>query len=145
MALVVDANLVVAECLASATPLASLGREELLAPDLMTWEAGSSLHEYEWRIGADLQNPNWPGLTRADVQAALVAFRRAPVRIVPTTTALLDEAWRIADRCGLARLYDAAYVALALAEGATLVTLDAALRRGPAARLVRIVGPTELI
>jgi predicted nucleic acid-binding protein len=144
VALVVDANLVVAECLASAQPLAALAPQDLLAPDFMLWEAGSTLHEYQWRIDAGRSTPAMPGLVRADVLAAMTSLKLLPVRIVPTTPDLLDEAWHVADRCGLARLYDAAYVALARLEGATLVTLDAALRAGPAARLVRIVGPTEL-
>jgi predicted nucleic acid-binding protein len=60
------------------------------------------------------------------------------------TVELLDEAWDIASRYGFARLYDAAYVALAKRHSATLVTLDARLRRSPASRLATIVGPTEL-
>ena len=61
-----------------------------------------------------------------------------------TTRELLAEAWRTANRCGFARLYDAAYVALAVRTGATLVTLDGRLRAGPASGLVTILGPTEL-
>jgi predicted nucleic acid-binding protein len=144
VALVVDANVVVAACLASDDALRDLGPEELIAPDLMWWEAASTLHEYQWRIEAGHETVSIPGLTREDVGAAVACLRRAPVRSLPTTAALLDEAWWVADRCGLARLYDAAYVALARLEGARLVTLDAPLRRGPAARLATIVGPDEL-
>lgn len=143
--MVVDADLVVAECLASDTPFAAFGSEELIAPDVMPWEAASTLHEYQWRLEAGHPTPSMPELTLADAQSALAVLHHAPVRIVPTGSELLDEAWRIADRCGFARLYDAAYVALALREGATLITLDAALRRGPASRLITILGPSEIV
>ena len=52
-------------------------------------------------------------------------------------------AWKIADRLGWAKTYDAEYVALADLLSCRLVTLDARLRRG-AQRLGFVVGPDEL-
>jgi predicted nucleic acid-binding protein len=144
MALVADANCVVAACLA-ADGFVMFGSQELLAPDLMWWEAASTLHEYLWRIDAARRTPDMAGLAREDVLGAFRRLREAPIERVPLDAALLHEAWRVADRCGFARLYDAAYVALARARGATLVTLDARLHGSPAAALVRIVGPLELV
>jgi predicted nucleic acid-binding protein len=83
-------------------------------------------------------------LRRNDVLSAYARLREAPVRAVAVNDALLSKAWQISDQCGLARIYDAAYVALARMERATLVTLDARLKQSPAARIATIVGPTDL-
>ena len=144
MTLVVDATVVVAACLAAGDGFAFFSDEALLAPDLMWWEAGSTLHEYLWRLEARRPTPDMPTLQRGDVLTGLDRLRRAPVERAAATEDLLDEAWRVANRCGFARLYDAAYVALAIQRGARLVTLDGRLRTGPASRLAAIVGPTEL-
>jgi predicted nucleic acid-binding protein len=84
-------------------------------------------------------------VTRDEVLAPMQRLHVAPVRLSPVDVALLDEAWRVADRCGLVRLYDAAYVALAIRHRARLVTLDGGLRNGAAARLAPIVGPAGLV
>lgn len=56
---------------------------------------------------------------------------------------LRREAWRLADELGLARTYDAEYVALAKILDCRLLTLDARLRRG-ADRLGIVITPSEL-
>jgi predicted nucleic acid-binding protein len=92
----------------------------------------SVLHELRWRreISDDLTSRAF-----AAVQAAPIR-RRAPQQ-------LYREAWRIADDLGLARTYDAEYVALARILRCRLITVDDRLRRG-AGRLVDIVGPRDL-
>lgn len=145
MTLVVDANVAVRECIRRVNPFSGFGAEGLIAPDFMRWETLSALCEYAWRIEARRLVPGMVTTEREDVPVARRRFAAAPIRIVPTTPALIDEAWLVAERCGFARIYDAIYVALARLEGAALVTLDEALRNGPAARLARIVGPTELL
>ncbi len=144
MLLVTDANAVVAACLAAGNGFDVFAGHDLLAPDLMWWEAASTLHEYLWRIDADRRTPDMAGLTREDVLAALQRLLQAPIERAALDQALLTEAWHVADRCGFARLYDAAYVALARQRSATLVTLDGRLRLSPAATLAPIRGPTEL-
>jgi len=52
-------------------------------------------------------------------------------------------AWVIADELGLAKTYDAEFLALARIRGALLVTADARLRRA-GDRLEFVVDPTEL-
>ena len=144
MTLVLDANVVVAACLASDDGFGVFRGESLQAPDLMWWEAGSTLHEYLWRIDADRRTPDMAGLTRHDVMRALERLRNAPIAPAPVHVPLIEAAWQVADQCGFARLYDAAYVALARLRSATLVTLDARLRASPAGSLVTIIGPADL-
>lgn len=55
---------------------------------------------------------------------------------------LADEARRIADELGLAKTYDAEFLALARLRGALFVTADARLRRG-ADRLGFVLDPVE--
>ena len=145
MTLVVDANIAVHECFAQGDPFVRFGPEELIAPDFMPWETNSTLRSYAWRISARRLVPGMQAARLEEVTLARQRMAAAPIRIVPTTAALVDEAWLVAERCGLARLYDAVYVALARIAGATLVTLDTGLRNGPARNLARIVGPTELL
>ncbi|TAK21184.1 MAG: PIN domain-containing protein [Chloroflexota bacterium] len=145
MILVVDANVVVHECLvAGDRGFGRFEQHELLAPELLVWEVASVLHECAWRLAAGHPTQGMGALTASDVGEAFGRLRRAPVRIVPATEELVVEAWSIATKCGFARLYDAAYVALAQVNGVPLVTLDARLRRSPASRLVEIIGPTEV-
>lgn len=144
MTLVLDANVVVGACLPDDAGFDRFGSEPLIAPDLMWWEAASTLHEYLWRIEANRRLPEMGDVTHGEALAALARLHAAPITPEPLARDLLDEAWSVASRCGFARLYDAAYVAVALRHGATLVTVDRPLRDGPAGKLVRIVGPAEL-
>lgn len=143
MALVLDANVVVAACLAEGDGFLVFGSHDLIAPDLMSWEVASTLHEYLWRIKAGRRTPDMVALERQDLRTAFRRLQQGPVRAIPTTADLLAETWRVADRCGSARVYDAAYVALARLQHAPLVTLDRRLQNSPAAKLATIVGPTE--
>jgi predicted nucleic acid-binding protein len=140
--LVVDANIAVAACLAGDEGFVALGGHALIAPDLMWWEAASTLHEYVWLSGRTPHGSG--GVSRDDAVGAFDRLLRAPVEAVAVSDSLQREAWRVADRCGFAKVYDAVYVALAGLRGVPLVTLDAALTRSPAARLVTIIGPTDI-
>ena len=124
--LVVDASLLVQWCVAPGEDeLGTLVRDELYAPPLM-WSEGV------WRreLGAK------------EVDRARGRLENTDVKLT-THPGLADEAWRIADRLGWAKTYDAEYVALASLLGCRLVTVDARLRRG-ADRLGFVIGPTEL-
>ncbi len=129
--LVVDAAVVVTACLSEAG-LDPLAKEQLIAPYLLWSEASSVLHELLWRkeISGEL---------------AATALRRLSVAdIIPRRPkGLTDEAWRIADRLGWAKTYDAEYLALARLLHCRLLTTDAKLKRA-GARVVGVIGPTEL-
>src|SRR5947209_18018246 len=114
--LVVDAAVIITACL-SEIGLKALGREELVAPHLMWSEASSVLHELRWRreISAELTTIALDRLTAADVSA------RRP-------KGLIEEAWRVADRLGWAKTYDAEYLALARLLKCRLLTSDAKLK-----------------
>lgn len=129
--LVVDAAVVITACL-SEIGLKALGREELVAPHLMWSEASSVLHELRWRreISAELTTIALDRLTAADVSA------RRP-------KGLIEEAWRVADRLGWAKTYDAEYLALARLLKCRLLTSDAKLK-AVGSSLVNVVGPSDL-
>ena len=129
--LVVDAAVVVTACLGE-SGFDPLAREELVAPHLMWSEVSSVLHELKWRkeISGDLATIAIERLAAADVSA------RRP-------KGLTAEAWRIADRLGWAKTYDAEYLALARLLRCRLLTTDAKLKRA-AATMVNVVGPTDL-
>jgi predicted nucleic acid-binding protein len=129
--LVVDAAVVVTACLAEAG-FEPLAKEELVAPHLMWSEASSVLHELKWRkeITRDLAVIAVERLSMADVSP------RRP-------KGLTAEAWRIADRLGWAKTYDAEYLALARLLRCRLLTTDAKLKRA-AATMLNVVGPTDL-
>jgi predicted nucleic acid-binding protein len=100
------------------------GERQLLAPDLVWAEVGNILWK-KWRRGE---------LEADTVELLLADFRRLPL-IVHPSEALLDAAWQIAH--GLDRsYYDSLYLALAMSQGAPLVTADRklwqALQGGPA-------------
>jgi len=129
--LVVDAAVVVTACLAE-SGFEPLAKEQLVAPHLMWSEALSVLHELKWRkeISSDLATIAMERLASAKVSA------RRP-------KGLTAEAWRIADRFGWAKTYDAEYLALARLARCRLLTTDAKLKRA-AGTMVNVVGPTDL-
>lgn len=129
--LVVDAAVVITACL-SETGLRVLGREALVAPHLMWSEASSVLHELRWRkeISGELTIIALGRLAAADVRP------RRP-------KGLLEEAWRIADRLGWAKTYDAEYLALAQLLSCRLLTTDAKLKAGGSG-VVNVIGPADL-
>jgi predicted nucleic acid-binding protein len=129
--LVLDASVAVTACLSSEA-FGPLSGEELVAPPLLWSEAQSVLHELAWRgsISGELASVGFDRLTAAPVSS------RHPRR-------LGREAWEVADMLGMARMYDAEYVALARLLRCRLVTTDARLQR-VAAALVEVVGPTQL-
>ena len=129
--LVIDASTVITACLSEAgfTPAS---REELVAPHLMWSEASSVLHELRWRkeISAELAATALERLAAADVSP------RRP-------KGLTEEAWRVADRLGWAKTYDAEYVALARILRCRLLTTDAKVKVS-AQDLLEIIGPEDL-
>jgi predicted nucleic acid-binding protein len=109
-----------------------LAGEELVAPALLWSETGSVLHELRWRGSVDA------GVTElafSRLRTARISVRR-PRR-------LLEETWWVADELGLAKTYDAEYVALARLLDCRLVTIDERLRR-TASRVADVIGPVEL-
>lgn len=129
--LVVDAAVVITACLSEAG-LKALGREELLAPHLMWSEASSVLHELRWRkeISGELASVALDRLAAVDV-----SLRRPK--------GLIEEAWRVADKLGWAKTYDAEYLALARLMRCRLLTTDAKLK-AVGSSLVNIIGPSDL-
>lgn len=128
---VVDAAVVVTACLSEAG-LEPLAKEHLVAPYLMWTEASSVLHELRWRkeVSSDLAATALQRLVEADISP------RRP-------KGLTDEAWRIADRLGWAKTYDAEYLALARLLRCRLITTDAKLKAA-GGKVVGVIGPTEL-
>jgi predicted nucleic acid-binding protein len=129
--LVIDAAVVITACL-SEGGFKPMARQDLVAPHLMWSEATSVLHELRWRneISGDL--------------AAVAMERLATARIgTRRPKGLSDEAWRVADRLGWAKTYDAEYVALASLLKCRLLTTDARLQNA-ASSLVGVIGPLDL-
>ena len=129
--LVVDAAVVITVCL-SEIGLKALGREELVAPHLMWSEASSVMHELRWRreISGEL--------------AAIALDRLAVADVSPRRPkGLIQETWRIADRLGWAKTYDAEYLALARLLRCRLVTTDAKLKAA-GSQVVTVIGPADL-
>jgi len=122
---------VVTACLSEAG-FEPLARQQLVAPHLMWSEASSVLHELRWRgeIPDDLSGIALQRLAEADVSP------RRP-------KGLTEEAWRIADRLGWAKTYDAEYLALARLLRCRLLTTDAKLKVA-GSRIVGVIGPTDL-
>jgi predicted nucleic acid-binding protein len=129
--LVVDASVVITACL-SEIGSKLLGEEELVAPHLMWSEASSVLHELRSRkeISGELAAIALDRLTNADIRP------RRP-------KGLVEEAWRIADRLGWAKTYDAEYLALARLLKCPLLTTDVKLKAGGSG-LAKVIGPADL-
>jgi predicted nucleic acid-binding protein len=129
--LAIDASVAVDLCL-SANGFEELAGHDLIAPPLIYSETLSTLHEMRWRgdILDDMTN------------LARKRYTDMPIRL-ETPSELYDEAWRIADQFGWAKIYDAQYVALAKLLGCQLVTADGKLYRGTK-RLGFVITPEEL-
>ena len=128
--LVVDAS--VAVRVAAGSSSWTLTSDELIAPSLLWSEVSSAIHAAWWRREIDAD--------RAQVLrtrfAALTIRRVQPRR-------LLDVAWDLADQLGLAKTYDAEFLALARLEGCRVVTADRRLL-ALGRRLDLTVAPGEL-
>lgn len=128
--LVVDTSIAVRSSLTGSLQLPT--EWQFVAPPLLWSAALSALHEGLWRREITVEDADAARL----VLAELPITRDDPAR-------LHDEAWRIAEDLGVAKTYDAEFLALARLRGCLLVTADARLRRG-ADRLGFVVDPVEL-
>ncbi len=95
-------------------------------------EASSVLHELRWRkeITGELASIAFDRLAALDVKP------RRP-------KGLVEEAWRVADKLGWAKTYDAEYLALARLMRCRLLTTDAKLK-AVGSSLVNVIGPSDL-
>jgi predicted nucleic acid-binding protein len=111
------------------------GSFELWAPDLLFPEFGNIL----WKKIARGE------IGRNEARDVAAALRRVPLGVCPSS-GLLDAALEIAIAYQRT-VYDALYIALAVARGCALVTADArlarALSQGPLARQVRALSNQE--
>jgi predicted nucleic acid-binding protein len=130
--LVIDASVAISAAL-TRDGFARIAGYGLVAPPLMWSESLSTLREHAWR----------GDVSKEQADASLAALTAAPVRR-RAPRALYAEAWRVAEELGWAKTYDAEYVALARLLRCRLLTRDERLRRGTA-RLVDVIGPTELL
>ena len=107
------------------------GRYELLAPDLILPESTNAI----------LKKVGRGELTADEGRQIIAALRDAPVETTPTA-ALMAPAYEIAGRTGRT-VYDALYVALAVARECVFVTADArlaaSLAGGPLGSHVRTI------
>jgi len=79
-----------------------------------------------------------------DELASIALDRLAAADISPRRPkGLSAEAWRIADRLGWAKTYDAEYLALARLLNCRLLTTDAKLKMS-GSRVTNVIGPSEL-
>jgi predicted nucleic acid-binding protein len=129
--LVLDASVAIHAC-EQQDGFAMFAGTHLCAPPLMWSECFSLVHEARWRRE----------ISTARASALLARLDGGPVKR-QQPKALHREAWRVADELGLAKTYDAEYIALARIIDCRLVTLDGRLRRG-ADRLGIVFTPDEL-
>lgn len=128
---VVDTSVVVPACVSGG--LRFPGPWRFRAPRLMWSEAISALHTAQWR----------GDLTPGEARSAREALVRLPIE-VDEPDELAEQTWLVADELGLAKTYDAEFVALARVRDALLVTADVRLHRA-ARSLGFVVDPVELI
>jgi predicted nucleic acid-binding protein len=79
-------------------------------------------------------------LTADEAEDARAVFASLPVHREDVTE-IADEAWRVAEELGLAKTYDAEFLALARLRGAPLVTADvscAAAQTGSGSSWIRL-------
>ncbi len=117
---------------ASETASEQLGAHELIGPPLLWSEIHSAIHEALWRRDLDEQRAD--RLLRSFHDLGI--RRRTPAR-------LHAEAYSIATELGLAKTYDAEFLALARLESAVVLTTDGRLRRG-ADRTGLVIDPSQL-
>jgi predicted nucleic acid-binding protein len=126
--LVVDSSVAIA---AAASGVGLPASHHYLAPRLMWSEAMSALHEGQWR----------QEMTPREAEAARRALTALPIQRDDPQD-LQDVAWRIADELGLAKTYDAEFLALARIRNCRVLTADARLRR-VGDRLGLVLDPVE--
>jgi predicted nucleic acid-binding protein len=131
LALVIDASVAVGAML-SRLGFAAFEPHDLVAPPLLWSEATSTIRERTWR--GDIP-PLHAATAIGRLSGAPIAFHRPDD--------LYREAWRIAERLGWAKTYDAEYIALARILDIPLLTVDGRLR-ATATRLIRVVAPVKL-
>lgn len=129
--LVVDASAALDAC-THLDGFAVFGEHRLVSPPLLWSEVRSALHEAVWRRAINVE---LAGQAQRRLDSGVI-LRRSP-------STLGANAWAIADELGVAKTYDAEYLALARILRCLVVTTDARLRRG-AERLGLVVGPMEL-
>lgn len=125
---VVDTSALIAVLTAEPTRDRLIARTQgadLLAPGSVHWETGNALSALIKRRRLKL----------AEVQAALSAYARIPIRLVEVE---LGAALELADRFGL-YAYDAYLMACARQHSAPLLTLDPRLRRAAHEAGVRVL------
>jgi len=131
--LVLDASAAVDATLAS-DGFRMYSEHTLHAPDLLWWEVNSVIREHVWR----------GDVPAAAAEEAMQRLHAQQIHQLLPTADLLRAATSAAERLGWAKVYDAVYLAVALAiPGSRLVTRDARLQRG-ALRLVEIIAPADI-
>lgn len=131
MRLVIDASAALDACLAPPA-FERLVAHELIAPPLLPSELLAGLRGLHYR---------------GEISAQLADVARDTAKRLPVSLERRDDhqdaAWALAVRLGWAKTYDAEYVALAVALGVPLLTLDARLARG-IGKEVEVIQPAAL-